>query len=143
MGHSTDFSGVLKFCGDVTVQQLGHLNTILGKDCRDHPEWNPEMYGDYLTYVDMKITKDYSGIEWDGSEKTYDLVEKINLMLDLMRKQWPSFNLTGKLIAQGEDIMDRWELRIVDGNAIKHDLSISGSIVTCPYCHKEFIFEEK
>ncbi len=140
MGYSTDFSGKLLFTKELKASELAELNNFLGKDCREHPEWGNAN----LSYIDLQLTKDFFGLEWDGSEKTYDLVEKTNLVIENMRIKYPDFGLTGKLLAQGEDIGDAWILAIENGKA-KHkkiDLSHKKKI-TCPHCEEEFFLDEE
>lgn len=114
MGYRTDFTGTLYFTTEFTREQEGYLNSILSQDCRKHPEWNTFD----LTWVDLEIDYDKLsnpvGIKWDDSEKTYDIVEKVNLILELMRKKWPDFNLEGEMIAQGQACDDRWVLYMED-----------------------------
>lgn len=109
MGYTTKFSGKLLFNHDLPISAIQKLRTILGEDCREHPEWGRTD----LTYIDLKIADELDGLEWDGSEKTYDLPEKVNLVIRLMHEAYPNFVLTGELLAQGEDIDDRWKLRMV------------------------------
>jgi len=140
MGYNTKFSGVLTFVDVPTVYQLAKLNTFLGQDCRDHPEWNA---GPYASYIDLVVTSDYTGLEWDtATEKTYGLVDSVNVVIREMRKEWPNFGLSGTLVAQGEDFDDRWALVIGDdGFATKQPLAFSGTAVTCPHCKKNFSVE--
>ena len=120
MGYSTQFKGKLKFTTDIPLTTFKYLQSILGEDCRDHPEWNAGK----LTYIDLQVTDDFEGIEWNGSEKTYDLVDKINLIIKLMKEKYPKFGLTGELLAQGEDIDDRWILKMEDNIAIQKEIVI-------------------
>lgn len=114
MGYTTEFRGQLYFKNELTGFQILRLKSFLGEDCRDHPEWGRTD----LTYIDLRITKDGTGIEWDGSEKTYDLVEKINLIIEEMNKDFP-FELVGNLLAQGEENDDNWIISIENGKAIE------------------------
>lgn len=136
MGYNTQFTGELKFKKPLNSVQLGALSKILGEDCRDHPEWGEQG----LSYIDLEITRDFSGIKWDGSEKTYDLEEKVNLVIKLMQEDYPDFELEGALLAQGEDIVDIWKLVInEEGKAEKKIIPIDGETVKCPHCKKSFI----
>jgi len=139
MGYGTEFRGELKFTSELSTSQLTYLNTILGGDCREHPEWNePE-----LRYIDLELTEDLSGIEWNGGEKTYHMTESINLVIRLMRSRWwPAFSLTGELLAQGEEIDDRWMLVIKDGVAATRYVIVTGQVVTCPECNHKLALEE-
>jgi hypothetical protein len=109
MGYSTSFKGELRFTSEPTAKQLAALKAICGEDCRDHPEWEGS---EGLYYVDLELTDDFSGIRWNGAEKTYGLERIVNVVLAEMRKQWPDFGLTGSLLAQGESLEDRWALHM-------------------------------
>ena len=119
MGYDTQFDGILKFKNELTIPQLTKIRTFLGEDCREHPEWGKTN----LTYIDLELSKDYSGLEWDGSEKTYDLKDKINLIITEMKKSFPDFELEGHLLAQGDSIEDRYYISIENGLAIESDES--------------------
>lgn len=148
MGYDTQFKGELKFTTELTRNQLRKINTLLGEDCREHPEWNRQD----LTHIDLELseyfvglkgngsekTYDFVGLKWNGSEKTYDLVEKVNLIIEEMQKEFPNFGLTGELKAQGADIDDRWYLKIIDNKAIKVPVEVTGKKITCPHCGEEF-----
>jgi hypothetical protein len=135
MGYTTKFDGVLNFKSEVTVTQLAFIKAMCGEDCREHPEWGRKD----LSYIDLQITEDYSGLEWSGAEKTYDMCDLVNVVTAQVRKKWPEFSLTGRLLAQGEDIDDRWMLVIgEDGLATKQEVKLTGTICTCPDCGHRF-----
>lgn len=138
MGYTTEFKGELKFTTELTASQLAYLKTMLGEDCRDHPEWQaPGLY-----CIDLELNDEFSGIRWDGTEKTYDMDQLVNVVAREMRKKYPTFSLTGKLFAQGEDAEDQWWLVIdADGLAKKVPIQITGAIVTCPECEHRFIVD--
>lgn len=143
MGYSTDFSGTLKISPKLDDSQKAYLKTFLGEDCRDHKEWFsslPQWKSDRnLSYMDLELNDAEDGIGWDGSEKTYDLVEKVDLLINLMRLQVPDFALHGKLYAQGEDRSDTWILT-ADGNKVfREDIDVESKLVTCPNCQHNFI----
>jgi len=143
MGYSTNFDGVLKFKSVLTPEQIAKVRSFLGEDCREHPEWEGSRG---LTYIDLKFlgrrnNEDFSGLEWNGSEKTYQLVEKVNLIITEMRKEYPDFGLEGSILAQGEDIDDRWILSIENGLAVEKMLGIVGKEIQCPNCGNHFTLE--
>jgi hypothetical protein len=140
MGYSTSFKGELRFTSEPTAKQLAALSAMFGEDCRDHPEWDAKG----LYYVDLELNDDFTGIRWNGAEKTYGLEQIVNVVIRQMRKQWPDFGLTGSLLAQGESLEDRWALHIgEDGFASKQAIAITGQRVTCPHCESTFILEAK
>lgn len=120
MGYTTKFSGELKFANHITPEQRLRLDDILGKDARDHPEW----HAGNLTYIDLQLTIDHHGLEHNHSEKSYDLHEQINLVIDLMKKDFPEFELTGKLLAQGEEAGDVWYIVMENNKAIVQEIDI-------------------
>ena len=138
MGYSTTFKGDLKFTKELTASQLAHLKTFMGEDCRDHPEWDAKD----LYYIDLELNDDFTGIRWNGAEKTYAMTDLVNVIIIEMRKKWPDFGLTGTFSAQGEDAEDRWTLSIKDGAAMKTKVPIVGQRITCPKCESTFILED-
>lgn len=142
MGYSTDFVGELKFATELTATQLAFLNGLLGEDTRDHKDWIVPKDA-YVGYIDLELLKDFTGLQWDGAEKTYGLEHSVNIITTEMRKQWPDFRLIGHLNAQGEEFEDRWSLVIdADGWASKQPVAIPGKVVRCPHCDEKFTVEE-
>jgi len=142
MGYSTEFSGQLTFTCPMDGEKLGYLNQFLdAENPDDHADWiKPDSrYG----YIDFELTKDFTGIKWNGAEKTYYAVESINIILANMQAKYPDFGLSGVLLAQGEDVEDRWELAIVDGKAVHRDAPHTGMKVTCPHCDEIFFLGDK
>jgi hypothetical protein len=140
MGYSTEFQGRLEFTRELKASELALLGSMMGEDCRDHPEWGEGLPGfGSLNFVHFRICRDFGGIEWDGSEKAYGTMEIVNLITHLMRKQFPDFQLKGIIHAQGEDFDDRWELRINSvGTAYQAKLELKGKIIECPNCEQKF-----
>jgi hypothetical protein len=152
MGYSTDFMGLLKFKHEPTVAELAKLETFMGEDIRSHPDWVEDVKKlyprEYLTYINLEITNDGKeapvGICWDGSEKSYDMVAKINFILYEMRKDFPDFDLVGTLEAQGEDASDRWYVVMEKGQAVDKNAFIApeDEEIECPHCHKFFTLKQ-
>lgn len=137
MGYSTKFQGTLTFTKEASASQLAHLTTILGEDCRDHPEWGAKD----LYHIDLELTDDFSGLRWNGTEKTYEMEKLVNVVIGLMRKKWPDFGLSGQFSAQGDEIEDRWVLVMKDGLAVKVKTPPVGKKITCPRCEEDFFYE--
>jgi len=134
MGYSTEFEGELKFTEELKASQIAQIQSFLTEDCRDHPEWG----NTHLYYVDLEFLSDYSGLKWNGAEKTSGMIEIVNMIIVNMRKSMSNFGLKGKFLAQGEDIEDRWELIFEEGFAIRKNLLQTGSKIKCPHCEKFF-----
>lgn len=138
MGYSTNFTGELKFTTELTARALARLKNMLGEDCRDHKDWNaPGLY-----HIDLEFLDDFSGLKWNGAEKTYALDQLVNVVIREMRKAFPEFGLSGQLAAQGEEVEDRWALVIgPDGFAQRLKVAVTGQRVRCPNCDHKFILE--
>lgn len=111
MGYSTDFAGELEFVNELTVPQLLKIDTFLGEDCRNHSEWETKPF---VNLVDLELSSGYTGLKWNGAEKTCDLVDIVNMITTNMRKEFPDFSLKGEMLAQGEESDDQWKLIIGD-----------------------------
>ena len=140
MGYTTVFSGELKFVAPLTAPELAFINTFLGADPRENKEWNADHE---MGYIDLQLTKDFSGIKWDGSEKNRGMVEAVNLIIEQMKKIKPDFALSGAMQAQGEDMGDRWNLVIDGGIAKRVETPPPGEKIKCPRCDKYFFYEKK
>lgn len=108
MGYTTKFKGKLFFVNTISADCLQKINKTLSE----------------IKNVDLKLTGNLDGLEWDHSEKTYDLVEKVNAIILTVKKQFPEFALIGELLAQGEDVGDIWKLVIEDGVAIEKRIEL-------------------
>ncbi|MBL4798311.1 MAG: hypothetical protein JKY50_12920 [Oleispira sp.] len=136
MGYSTDFKGSLQFTRDLVGSELSILNGIFNEDVRDHDDWpNPD--GD-LYYVAIELTDGMDGIKWDGTEKTYRMESLVNMLIEVAGRDIPDFGLTGEMLAFGEDLDDRWILRMIDGVATKIEIKPTGTPVECPECSHMF-----
>ncbi len=143
MGYSTDFAGVLTFKNELTPEQEKKLSTFLGADCRDHPEWDRLNENEkYLSWIELEFDENGDGLIWDGAEKTYDMVEKINLILREMRKDFPDFELEGGFDAFGEIGGDIWRIGFKDGWAVYKDITLTNKTINCPHCHKDVVLED-
>lgn len=142
MGYSTEFRGELKFDKELSGSQIAELDKYLGEDVRDLKDIDEYEGDDDFTFIDLELTKDYSGIQWNNSEKSYDMEGQINFITFIIRRKYPDFKLTGKMLAQGEEIEDRYEIVMKDGVAVRKNIIIKGERITCPHCEEEFILEE-
>lgn len=148
MGYSTDFKGELKFKEELKASEISFLNTYLEKDRRDIGfEDDSKVYvsdREYWYHINLMFNEDFSGIKWNGSEKTYNLPEIINWLLKLMKEQFnKEFVLEGKLFAQGEEYDDKWELIMIENIATNNEIKLVGQKIKCPICEEYFILEDK
>jgi hypothetical protein len=139
MGYTTRFDGELNFNQKLNEGQLDYLKSILGEDCRNHPEW--DVQDDQMTTIDLELLEDDAGLEWNQwKEKSYQMAEKINLVIKLMQTYAPGFSLEGELLEQSETIEDRFLVVVKDGEAVELDTVTVpiGTKVSCPKCSHEF-----
>lgn len=137
MGYQTEFRGALKFTTPLTTVELARLAATFGQDERRHPEWgcgaNPTFY-----YVELVLLDDFSGLRWNGAEKTYGMADAVRFLIRWMRVVKPDFGLVGTLEANGEDWDDRWAL-VVNGDEVsevRHPPP--GQKLTCTKCGHVF-----
>ena len=62
----------------------------------------------------------------------------INFIIEKMKEVVSNFELEGKLLAQGDQIDDRYEIIIKNNVALKRKITIIGTKITCPHCESEF-----
>lgn len=142
MGYSTSFTGELKFTKELTGGQLAELKAFFGEDPNDHKEWLIPETDDYTGYIDFELNDDFSGIKWNGAEKTYGLEHSVSIILMNMQARYNDFDLTGQLLAQGESREDKWVLKIKDNHGIREEIKVEGDIYECPNCGEHVITSE-
>ena len=107
--------------------EIGYNTTEVGVyDCNKPPHRQPELWCNFIP------TKDGTAIVWNECEKTYEAKEWIQYIINhflrpnaiASKTQSPYFTdftfdhvCNGELLAQGEDIRDRW-LLIVKSNKV-------------------------
>ena len=110
MGYSTNYDGVINFNHTITVPEIAKLETILGEDVRDHPDWGEQDF----YFVDLCLTDDMIGLVWSNDEKTHSMKEQIEMIINIMTKEFPLFSLSGSMKAQGEEINDRYLIEVTN-----------------------------
>ena len=141
MGYDTSYVGEFKINKPLNAYQIKHIENIFGEDCRTHLEWGATD----LTYIDLELSKDKKRIIYDGSEKSYDMTEKLALVVKLMRAVVPDFQLDGEFVCQGEDYNDRYLIKTNSlGDFEKEDLAYvkipESTPILCPHCGKDTNF---
>jgi len=121
MGYNTNFNGELKFKNELTASEINLLKSFLGQDRRDIGfEEDKKVYetdDEYWYHIDLELNDDFTGIRWNGAEKTYDMDKIINFLTKQMKQKYPNFELIGTLSAQGEERDDRYNIVMVNGKA--------------------------
>ena len=134
MGYDTEYAGELKFKRDLTGPELSRLKLILD---------NKVNYKGENFWINLEILEDFSGLEWNGNEKTYPLDEAVTALIEEMQEHVPDFDLEGEMTAQGEMIGDLWKFTVKESKAVRITVLIDGDIIKCPCCDHEFVINEK
>ena len=105
MGYSTDFDGSINVEPALTEEQVALFN----KNCNERHDGA----GYPGIWCDLEVNEEGDSIQWNGSEKTYALPEWFAYLIkDFF--QPAGLTLNGTMDAAGEEVDDRWQLRIVD-----------------------------
>jgi len=140
MGYSTDFEGELKFTRDITIDELRIIQEVIAADGVEELA-NTSGYqakpDDRYSYIDLELTDDFTGIKWNGAEKTYYMATSLNVVLHAIKQRIPDLSLTGSMFAQGEDVGDVWGIEIRDGVAVRTEVK-KPPMTKCPHCREWF-----
>ena len=145
MGYNTGYHGILTINRELTGEEVLFLfNNVLGKDFREHKEFSKYLpKNTCLTYIDLSLKKGEGyklmHLIWNGAEKSHDMVDAINLILDIMNEKFGNFKLSGGFICQGEEPEDISEI-VFDENekAIERKIQPPGILIKCPECGHKF-----
>ncbi len=136
MGYRTEFKGQLKFTTEMTTKQLAQLNRYLSHD--NTTDDYSSYFGHPIGCIDLELTEDFSGIQWDGAEKTYYMEEMIQFLIMKMDYYCKGFGLSGEFECQGEEVDDRYLLKIAGNKVEKINILPSGVKCECPRCGEIF-----
>lgn len=144
MGYTTDFDGAIKIDPPLNQAEIDFLvkfNETRRMDRTEGPYFvdGPGFMGQDNTsgvinhnrppacqpglWCQWRPTDDGQFIEWDGGEKFYDSLEWMRYIIDHFLKPGAlapldflqkNHTLNGEILAQGEDIRDRWTLVVTD-----------------------------
>ena len=85
-------------------------------ECNRPPSTQPQLW------LQWNITEDGNAIEWDGGEKFYESAAWMEYVVDNFLKP-NGYKCNGEILAQGEEMSDRWKLIINDNNVVKEYIS--------------------
>lgn len=131
MGYSTYFEGVIKITPEPTAKIISFIQAMV-----DDGEAN-------AGHMDFEWTKDFTGLQHNGDEKSYRQEEVMQEVIDIVVEEFPDVKFNGVLKAKGEDYDDRWLLKVVDNVVEREEQVLTGTRVTCPHCEEEFILNEE
>lgn len=151
MGYTTKFAGTLKFSRTPSVGKLQWLAKMLADN--DY-EWlgvlatesaypNQPEPGDmnFRNYVDLRLNKDLTGIEWDSNtEKNSGMVTALKVLQHAINALFPDempVFFEGTMTAQGEDPADVWGIEAVGGDIRRIEMKRPHE-TCCPLCQTWF-----
>ncbi len=151
MGYTTKFAGKLKFSITPSVEQLQWLAKMLADyDCQwlekvaaesAYPNKPEQGDGDFRHYVDLRLTKDLSGIEWGSdTEKNSGMVTALKVLQHAINALFPtSFPVffEGTMTAQGEAPADVWGIEAHEGTIKRIEMKRPAE-TCCPHCRRWF-----
>ena len=113
MGYTTDFEGRFDLDKELTIEQ----STILKRLSEERHGGDLQAFEGFPGFwCDWVPTEDNKGIEWNGTEKFYDYVAWLQLIIDRFIAPW-NIKLNGSVRYRGESFDDYGTI-IVDNNAI-------------------------
>ena len=104
------------YCGDTTPCGQQHTADII--NFNSPPSTQPALWMQWVP------TDDGEELEWDGGEKAYNMDDFLVYLLERFFRPL-GYVLNGEVIAQGEDVTDRWKIT-VRHNIVKFTGSIRG-----------------
>ena len=140
MGYNTEFEGEIKFSREITVPELRIIQaTIDASDVGEIADMckYQKKDDDEFRYLDLELTNDFTGIKWDGSEKTYYMVTSLNVFFHAIRQRIPDMSFNGRMDAQGEEVEDVWTIEVKDGVARRVEVE-KPHMTQCPECDRWF-----
>jgi len=120
MGYDTSFYGILLFTRELRSSEICMLEDLIEDDIDKTVEIDDI---EFLSNIDLELTKNYSGIKWSRSEKTRNMVEAINYLIVAMRRKVPDFGLKGGMECKGQETCDVWRIIIGDDGFAEADES--------------------
>lgn len=133
MGYSTSFEGEILITPELMASHIKHIEQTIDRLEDDNSK-------DY--HPDYEFNKDYTGLIWNGAEKSRGMDEAIKDIIAATTNLYPEIKFNGQLKAQGEEYDDRWILRVVDNLVDTEDLILTGKEVICPECKYKFRLED-
>lgn len=106
MGYTTTFSGTINFSRPLTFAEVAEIHAYT-KGRHDGDPMAPSIH------CDFEVNSDATGLVWNGSEKTYEAIDWIQLICDDFLDEFGVL-ANGSLVANGESRGDVWRLDVKD-----------------------------
>lgn len=154
MGYSTDFEGAIEIVPPLNEAEVKYLNQFfdvrhmertkgpyfVGSDSSDVTENNYPPAGQPGLWCDLMVSEDGTALEWNGNEKSYDLAEWVEYVINhflkpnaIAKDSDMNFQflaedghvLNGVLDASGEEAGDIWRIVVKDNIVTKQIAQIT------------------
>lgn len=140
MGYNVDYRGIVRL--ETTDKAL--IEEILGEDKRDllrrHPTWAPAIAKmKYCYHFDLNETDD-DMLQWYKTEKSYNLEEALQALIDISNIENTTTRLYGNFLAspEGDDpykiVCDGATVRTVDIDWDAGPTKTDKDSLPCPHC---------
>lgn len=117
MGYTTEFYGAFAIDPPLPPELVSRLEEYC---CSRHGEVWADI-GCPSIWCDWQFSKDGTSMSWNGSEKSYDMLEWAQ---KLVKELIPAVHqLSGYIVAQGEYHKDRWRM-VAEGRSIKRQAAV-------------------
>lgn len=151
MGYNTSFTGKIRILSEDANASFAIVSGLLDrfddaeKMAADFHFPEDKLDSDRAGYFALSVKDDNDGsfLTWDGSEKTYGMVNALNILMFAAKSISPSIIFHGEMVAQGEGVGDIWGVSVKDSFATRVEFEIGSDKreVCCPACGKRFVPE--
>jgi hypothetical protein len=112
MGYTTTFRGRLRTSRLLSDTEVGRINSFCEKRHGGNMRPFRNMPGFWCNWE-----ADNESIFWNGAEKSYAMDEWLEVLIEKFFDPW-KVSLSGKMLAQGEQMNDTWTLEVLPGNKV-------------------------
>lgn len=114
MGYTTEFRGHITIQPALSLADYQYLLDLSENDQREKGPWQiPGKAEAGHNYCQWTPSKDGTLLAWDGNEKFYHSSEWMQYIVESYLAP-KGYVCNGEIEAQGEDMSDRWLLRVKD-----------------------------
>lgn len=125
MGYTTEFSGKVTISPALSLEDYKYLEALSQNDQRDKGPWQVPGKAEAGHYFcQWSPSEDGTSLAWDGNEKFYHSAGWMRYIVEDYLAPM-GYVCNGEIEAQGEDMSDRWLLRVQDNVARKHEGKLS------------------
>jgi hypothetical protein len=108
MGYTTLFKGEIEISPPLTPEQSAEVQAFCDERHGGNLHVHPGMPGFYCDYL---VAEDGASIGWNGSEKSYEMVYWLRVLIGHFFVKWGR-TLNGEMLARGERFDDVWTIAV-------------------------------